>query len=74
MSQLKEFEKRAEVIGKCILSLIDEKKTILIIGHLDADGITSAIVMGKTIQRKKGNYIIRIYSEMNSKILMEIKN
>ena len=73
MSQLKEFEKRAEVIGKCILSLIDEKKTILIIGHLDADGITSASVMGKTIQRKKGNYIIRIYSEMNSEILMEIK-
>ena len=73
MSQLKEFEKVAEDLGKRIISIINEKKTILIIGHLDADGITSASVIGKTIQRKKGNCIIRIYSEMNLEILNEIK-
>tara|TARA_B100001971_G_scaffold77928_1_gene71795 strand:- start:18 stop:1439 length:1422 start_codon:yes stop_codon:yes gene_type:complete len=73
MSQLKEFEKAAEVIGKRIISYINERNTILIIGHLDADGITSASVMGKAIQRKKGNYIIRIYNEINHEILMEIK-
>ncbi len=73
MRQFKEFERGAEVIGKRIINLINEKKTILIIGHLDADGITSASVMGKAIQRKKGNYIIRIYNEINHEILMEIK-
>ena len=73
MRQFKEFERGAEVIGKRIINLINEKKTILIIGHLDADGITSASVIGKAIQRKKGNYIIRIYNEINHEILMEIK-
>tara|TARA_B100001971_G_scaffold191460_1_gene194981 strand:- start:389 stop:1810 length:1422 start_codon:yes stop_codon:yes gene_type:complete len=73
MSQLKEIEKAAEDLGKRIINIINEKKTILIIGHFDADGIASASVMGKAIQRKKGNYIIRIYSEMNHEILKEIK-
>ena len=73
MSQLAEFEKEAEYQSDRIISLIKEKKTILILGHLDADGIASASIIGKAIQRKNGNYIIRIYSEMNHKIIENIQ-
>lgn len=73
MSRFDELEKRAEDIGNRIIQLIKEGKTILVVGHLDADGITSASIIGKVIQRKKGHYIIRIYGEMSQQVLEELK-
>lgn len=73
MSQLKELQKHAENIGNQITSIINEKKTILILGHLDADGIISASIIGNAIHRSNGNYIIRICNDINQKILKEIK-
>jgi len=73
MSGFEELQKRAKEIGNQILHLIKEGKTILVVGHLDADGITSASLIGRAIQRKKGRYIIRIYSEMNPEVIEELK-
>lgn len=73
MNQLNDFEKDTENIGNQIIRLIKEKKTILIIGHLDADGIISASIIGNAIYRKNGNYVIRICRELNLEILKEIK-
>jgi RecJ-like exonuclease len=73
MSRFSVLEKRAEEIAKLIINLIRNQKTILIIGHLDADGITSASLIGKAIYRKRGRFIIRIYSEMNDQVINELK-
>ncbi len=73
MSRFDELDKKAEFIGNRITQLIKEGKTILVVGHLDADGITSASLIGKAIQRKKGHPLIRIYSEMNQQIIDELK-
>ncbi len=74
MNRFDELEKSAENIGKRITQLIKEGRTILVLGHLDADGITSASLIGKLIQRKKGRYIIRIYGELNQQLLNELKD
>lgn len=73
MNQLKELEKHAENIGNQIIHLINEKKTMLILGHFDADGIISASIIGNAIHRRDGNYIIRICNDLNQEILKEIK-
>jgi len=73
MNQLNEFEKYTENIGNQIIRLIKEKKSILIVGHLNIDGIISASIIGNAIHRKNGNYIIRIYNDLNIEILKEIQ-
>ncbi len=73
MNRFDELEKRAGEIGSRLVQLIKDGKTILVVGHLDADGITSSSVIGKAIQRKKGRFIIRIYGEMTREILEELR-
>jgi RecJ-like exonuclease len=74
MNQFESLINKAEKIGIQINSKIREGKTILIIGHLDADGITSASIIGQAIKRKKGHPIIRICGEIDIQVLEEIKN
>jgi single-stranded-DNA-specific exonuclease len=73
MNEFEELQQRAREIGNQILNLIKEGKTILIVGHLDADGITSASLIGKAIQRRKGRCIIRIYGELTLDVIEELK-
>jgi len=74
MSNFDELQKRAKDISIQIINLIREGKTFLIIGHIDADGISSASIIGKAIKRKKGRFIIRICRELNNEILEDIKS
>ena len=55
-----------------IKEIISSKKNILIIGHMDADGIASSSVMARTIQREGGRFNLRIMSEMTIKELENI--
>ena len=74
MSNFDELQKRAKDISIQIINLIREGKTFLIIGHIDADGISSASIIGKAIKRKKGRFIIRICREISNEILEDIKS
>ena len=55
-----------------IKEIISSKKNILIIGHMDADGIASSSVMARKIQREGGRFNLRIMSEMTIKELENI--
>jgi len=74
MGRLQELEERAEELARRIAELTRGGKSIIIVGHLDADGISSVSVVAKAIQRRKGRFITRIYGEMNTQILEELKS
>ena len=57
-----------------IKEIISSKKNVLIIGHLDADGIASSSIMARTIQREGGRFNLRIISEMTIKELENISS
>ncbi|MBI5148490.1 DHH family phosphoesterase [Candidatus Pacearchaeota archaeon] len=52
---------------------IEKDKTILIISHYDTDGITSAAILAKTLQREDKKFNIRIVKQLERELLDEIK-
>jgi single-stranded-DNA-specific exonuclease len=63
---------RATEVAQQILRISSENKNIVVIGHHDADGQTSAGIIGKFILRKKGRAIVRVVDELSSGTLSRI--
>jgi RecJ-like exonuclease len=62
-------------IAKCaniIKSLVKFKKPV-IISHYDADGLTSASIIGKMLLRENVNFELRIVKQLNSEIIRNLK-
>ncbi|MEM3583859.1 MAG: DHH family phosphoesterase [Nitrososphaerales archaeon] len=73
MGKIEELFNRAKIIGEVIDQKIKERKNILILGHLDADGITSASIIAKAILRKNGRFVVRIINNLKLKTVYELK-
>jgi RecJ-like exonuclease len=70
---LKEFREKAESISEFIGSAIDEKKQMIIICHLDADGLTAGSIIGKSIFKEDGKAIIRAVNDLSPNIIFNLK-
>lgn len=46
-----------------------EKRNILVLGHIDADGICSASILCRAIGRKGGRFTVRILRELDLEVL-----
>ncbi|MCP8323003.1 MAG: DHH family phosphoesterase [Candidatus Methylarchaceae archaeon HK02M2] len=73
MEKIEGLYDKAKSIGNRILQEIRERKNIIIVGHFDADGITSASIIANTIQRKDGRFITRITNSLRPKTLQDLK-
>ena len=73
MGNIEGLFERAKKIGEIIDQNIKENKNIMIVGHLDADGITSASIIAKAILRKGGRFIVRITNSLRPKTLVDLK-
>lgn len=66
--------RKAGRIAEIILFQIRECKNINIISHFDVDGIVSASLMAKSVTRRKGQYTVRITSDLNRSFLQTLPN
>jgi single-stranded-DNA-specific exonuclease len=55
-----------------ILHTLREGRKPLIVGHIDADGITSSSIMAKAIMREGGRFHLRIINDLTPKVLDEL--
>ncbi len=51
---------------------IKKHSSILVVSHIDADGLTSAAIMGKALERKGIEYKTRFVKQLDSRTLTEI--
>ncbi|MGB9660297.1 MAG: DHHA1 domain-containing protein [Nitrososphaerales archaeon] len=73
MGNINELFNRAKRIGEVIDQKVREKKNIIVLGHLDADGIASASIIAKAILRKNGRFVVRITNSLKLKTVYELK-
>jgi len=70
---LREFKEKTEDISELIETTIDEKRQIIIICHLDADGITSGSILGKSVFKEGGRAIIRAVNDLGPNQIFNLK-
>ncbi|MGQ9781728.1 MAG: DHH family phosphoesterase [Nitrososphaeria archaeon] len=70
---LKELREKAEAVSEYIEDAIGEKKQIVIICHLDADGLTAGSIIGKSIFKEGGKAIIRATNDVTPNLIFNLK-
>jgi RecJ-like exonuclease len=62
----------AQAASKIILESLDKGKKILVISHMDADGISAAGVLGKALFRAEANFCVRIERWLDEEVINEV--
>ena len=70
-SRLNSFFNEAKRAAEFLLENVDKGKNILVISHMDADGISAAGIMGKALFNAEAKFCIRIERWMDEKVLDE---
>ena len=73
MNRTDSLFKRAAEVGDKILDLTRQNKNIILVSHLDADGIISASIIAKAVYRKRGRLAVRIVSDFDKNIINILK-
>ena len=74
MNRTDSLFKRAAEVGDKILDLTRQNKNIILVSHLDADGIISASIIAKAVYRKRGRLAVRIVSDFDKNIINIFKS
>lgn len=69
MEKLDKLLKRVGELEETIIRQTQDNKNIIIISHLDADGITSASIVAKAIMRSRARATVRIVSDLDKSVL-----
>jgi single-stranded-DNA-specific exonuclease len=64
--------RKAEELSKYLKEIIRDEKLIEIFSHIDADGISAAGIIGKTLARENCPFQIRILKQLNLQEIKEI--
>lgn len=62
----------ADGFARRIEEAIEADRNILVVGHLDADGISAASIVGRSLKRKGARFIVRILGDLDQEILKEM--
>lgn len=73
-SRLNEFFNEAKKVAEFLLESVNEGKAILVVSHMDADGISAAGIMGKALLNAGARFCIRIERWMDEKVLDEARS
>jgi RecJ-like exonuclease len=68
-----ELNQALEQSCETLRSVVDNGREILLITHLDADGIISASILGASLKRMGAKCTIRTISDLNPEIIRQIK-
>jgi len=66
------FLDRANELANAIKEHVQNDSTIMVVSHHDADGLSSAAIMGAALSRARARFTIRIVEELREDILREI--
>ncbi len=67
--QVNALIKEARKASGIILENLDKEKKVLVISHMDADGISAAGILGKALFRAGANFCIRIERWLDEKVV-----
>lgn len=73
MGNLEALKAKASLIAEKIVEAAESRKRILIIGHIDADGISSASLIAYALRCLEAPYNIRILNDLTPIVLEKIK-
>ncbi|MHA1506676.1 MAG: DHHA1 domain-containing protein [Candidatus Asgardarchaeia archaeon] len=73
MSEAARFVKFAREAASRLGELISENKYFVIFSHHDADGLSSAGIMGSALYREGARFQIRIFRQLERKYIKEVK-
>ncbi|MHA1596326.1 MAG: DHHA1 domain-containing protein [Candidatus Asgardarchaeia archaeon] len=74
MREAAKFVKFAREIASKIKELVSDNKYFVIFSHHDADGLSSAGIMGSALYREGVRFQIRIFRQLEKKYIMEAKS
>jgi len=73
LGNLEALKAKASLIAEKIVEAAESRKRILIIGHIDADGISSASLIAYALRCLEAPYNIRILNDLTPIVLEKIK-
>lgn len=65
MGRFDAFLEKVDHIASVIVGAVKENRNVIIVAHLDADGLSSAAIIAKAIMRKKGRFLLRIVGDLS---------
>ena len=74
MADLEGLQKRYEGLAREVLRLARQGKKILVVTHIDADGLTSGATVFAALARKGANISLRTLPELEPKGIADLKN
>ncbi len=69
-----ELRSRTDEAASMLIKLSNDRSNILLYSHYNADGIASASILAKSIERSGGNFTIRIAPEILQQHLSKLKD
>ena len=73
MGNLEALKAKASLIAEKIVEAAESRKRILIVGHIDADGISSASLIARALRCLEASYNIRILNDLTTTALEELR-
>ncbi len=73
-SENKENVKKFFLKAKELSSFVKNESNIMVVSHLDADGLTSAAIILQTLKREGVIYNLRVVQTVDNKVIEELKN
>jgi RecJ-like exonuclease len=74
LSNLEDLKAQASHIAEKIVEAAEVRKRIIILGHIDADGISSASLIAQAIRCLAAGYSIRICNELTTSLLETLRD
>lgn len=72
MADVEALLSKARRIGEILNDLSNKKRNVMIVSHLDADGIVSGSIIAKAMLRKKGRFTFRAQNNLRLQNLEEL--
>jgi single-stranded-DNA-specific exonuclease len=69
---IKAFLDQTREAADCILEHVDKGNNILVVSHLDADGLSAAGIMGTALKRSGASFHVRIERWFDEEVALEI--
>ena len=74
MGDLEALKAKASLIAEKIVEAAEGRKRILIVGHIDADGISSASLIARALRCLEAPYNIRILNDLTPDVLEGLRD
>jgi single-stranded-DNA-specific exonuclease len=71
--RLNDFIKEAERAAEEIIESVQKDRMVIVVSHMDADGISAAGIIGKALFRAGAKFCIRVERWMDERIINEVK-